>query len=163
MLYYNVYFYRPVVDAMDFPKNYLDNLYSFPLNQVNQINNVNSPYDPPSQNVDQCDSTNIKQTENESRNDSQSESRSEICDTTQSESREQTGTKTESKDKCTGETGTSKQCNKTEGKHGKRKHKDKVNSICYNSQIFLSGTLMNYYVPLVVIISLLGTSSDWLI
>jgi len=137
---YNVYFYRPVVDAMDFPKNYLDNLYSFPLNQVNQINNVDSPYDPPSQNVDQCDSTNIKQTENESRNDSQCESRSEICDTTQSESMgensdkmqsksmEQTDTKTESKDKSSREPGTSKQCNKTEGKHGKRKHRDKVNS-----------------------------------
>lgn len=139
---------------MDFPKNYLDNLYSFPLNQVNQINNVNSPYDPPGQNVDQCDSTIIKQTENESRNDSQSESRSEICDTTQSESmgensdkmqsesREQTDIKAKSEDKPSGEPATSKQCNKSEGKYGKRKHKDKVNSTCYNSQIFLSGKLV---------------------
>ncbi|XP_063426599.1 tRNA (adenine(58)-N(1))-methyltransferase non-catalytic subunit TRM6-like [Mytilus trossulus] len=124
---------RPALEAMDFPQNFLDNLYSFPLNQTNQIENPDSPYDEQSESrnkneskTDQTQNDRGKETENKNKNDTESmdqsenEVKTETNETKEKEcedmSKSTDNVETKETDKTTG---------KPEGNQGKRKHRDR--------------------------------------
>lgn len=122
---------------MDFPQHFLENLYSFPLNQTNQIENPDSPYDEQSESrnkngskPDQTQNDCAKETENKNKNETESMDQTENEVKTENDETKEKDCADLSKSTdtvATKETG--KTTGKPEGNQGKRKHRDRVTTV----------------------------------